>query len=151
MFTKIAVALDGSEAAEQALSLALDLARTQKAELGVCSVVDPILITGTSPPCPAMDIAVRNIGTEARRYVTGAIDRAHREGVTATGQVRTGVAAFELLKYAERIGADLIVMGTHGRRGIKHFLMGSVAEVVLRESSVPVLVVRSAGAQQNAA
>ena len=46
-------------------------------------------------------------------------------------------------RYAEVFAADLIVMGTHGRRGLKHFLLGSVAEVVLREASIPVLVVRS--------
>ncbi len=151
MFTKIAVALDGSEAASKAFSVALGLAQAQKAELGICSVVDPIAITATSPPSPAMDIVVRDMEIAARRTVTEAIERACREGVTATGQIRTGVPAFELLKYAERLGADLIVMGTHGRRGFQHFLMGSVAEVVMRESSVPVLIVRNPPAQRKAA
>ncbi len=151
MFTKIVVALDGSEAAAKAFSVALGLAQAQKADLGICSVVDPIAITATSPPSPAMDLVVRDMEIAARRLVTDAIERAHREGVTATGQIRTGVPAFELLKYTERLGADLIVMGTHGRRGFSHFLMGSVAEVILRESQVPVLVVRTAASRKKAA
>jgi nucleotide-binding universal stress UspA family protein len=142
MFDRIAVALDGSDCAHQAFSVALRVAQAENAELGICSVVDPIVIAGTSPPSPAMDIVIRDMEIEARRLVADAVERAHREGLRASGQARSGVAAFEVLRYADRFKADLIVMGTHGRRGFKHFLMGSVAEVVLRESSVPVLVVR---------
>jgi nucleotide-binding universal stress UspA family protein len=150
MFKKIAVGLDGSEPAPQAFAVALGLAQADGAELGVCSVVDPIAITATAPPSPAMDIVVRDMESTARRLVTDAIEQAERAGVKASGQVRTGVPAFELLNYAARIGADLIVMGTHGRRGFRHFLMGSVAEVVMRESNVPVLVVRAAAKKRAA-
>jgi nucleotide-binding universal stress UspA family protein len=151
MFNKIVVALDGSDSAQQAFSLALRLAQAENAELGICSVVDPIVIGGTTPPSPAMDIVIRDMEIEARRLVTDAVERAHRAGVRASGQARSGVAAFEVLRYADRFKADLIVMGTHGRRGIKHLLMGSVAEVVLRESSVPVLVVHAAVQQRKVA
>jgi nucleotide-binding universal stress UspA family protein len=88
---------------------------------------------------------------DARHVVTRAVERAHLEGITATGQARSGVPAYELLGYAERFGADLIVIGTHGRRGLKRFLLGSVAEVVLRQSKIPVLVVRARAAQAKAA
>jgi nucleotide-binding universal stress UspA family protein len=142
MFKRIAVALDGSDCAADALSVALQLAQSERAELGICSVVDPIVAGGTAPPTPAMDLVVRDLETEARRLVTDAVERAHRLGVAASGQARSGVPAFEILKYAERFNADLIVMGTHGRKGIGHLLMGSVAELVLRESPLPVLVVR---------
>ena len=151
MFKKIAVALDSSDAAEEAFNIALQLARAEHAELGVCSVVDPITIAGTSPPSTAMDTIIRDMEIEARRLVTQAIERAHDSGVTASGQVRCGVPAFEVLGYAARFGADLIVMGTHGRRGLKRFLLGSVAEVVLRESKIPVLIVRAQAAKANAA
>ena len=151
MFSKIAVALDGSEAAQEAFKVALELAQAEHAELGLCSVVDPIVVAGTTPPSPSMDIVIRDMEIEARRLVTHAVEVAHLSGVTATGQARNGVPAFEVLSYAERFGADLIVMGTHGRRGIKHFLLGSVAEVVLRESKIPVLVVRAQAARTKAA
>jgi nucleotide-binding universal stress UspA family protein len=144
MFRKIAVALDGSDAAHQAFNVAVRLAQTEHAELGICSVVDPIVMAGTSPPSPAMDVVIRDMEVEARRLVSEAVGRAHKAGVRASGQARSGVPAFEVLRYAERFGADLIVMGTHGRRGFQHFLMGSVAEVVLRQSPVPVLIVRQA-------
>jgi nucleotide-binding universal stress UspA family protein len=98
-----------------------------------------------------MDIIIRDMEIEARRLVTHAIERAHLSGVTASGQSRNGVPAFEVLAYAGRFGADLIVMGTHGRRGVKHFLLGSVAEVVLREAKMPVLVVHAPAVQTKAA
>jgi len=151
MFKRIAVALDASDAAQEALKVALQLAQTERAELGICSVVDPIVVAGISAPTPATEIVVRGMEVEARHLVTGAIDRAHQVGVKASGQARTGVPAFEVLRYAYNFGADLIVMGTHGRHGIKHFLMGSVAEVVLREASIPVLVVRAAARNAQAA
>jgi nucleotide-binding universal stress UspA family protein len=151
MFNKIAIALDGSECAQRAFDVALQLAASHHAEIGICSVVDPIVITGTAPPSPAMDLMIRDKEIEARRIVTHAVESAQRLGITASGQTRSGVAAFQFLNYAESIGADLILMGTHGRRGFAHFLMGSVAEVVLRESKVPVLIVRSTAAQAKAA
>lgn len=144
MFKRIAVALDGSECATEALTVALQLAQSENAELGICSVVDPIVVGGTSPPSPAMDLVIRDMETEARRLVADAVERAHKSGLTAAGHACNGVPAYELLKYAERFKADLIVMGTHGRRGLSHLLLGSVAEVVLRESPIPVLVVRGA-------
>lgn len=151
MFKKIAVALDDSEAARKAFDVALQLAQAERAELGICSVVDSIVITGMAPPGPAMDVIIGDMEIAARRLVTGAVERAHAAGVTARGQPRNGMPAFELLAYAKRYGADLMVMGTHGRRGVKHFLLGSVAEVVLRESNIPVLVVRAREAQPKAA
>jgi len=151
MFKKIAVALDGSESAQQAFDVALQLAEAEKAEIGVCSVVDPIVIAGTAPPSPAMNLVIRDMEIDARRIVTNAIEAAQRRGVAASGQTRSGVPPFEFLNYAERFNADLIVMGTHGRRGFAHFLMGSVAEIVLRESKIPVLIVRAAAAESKAA
>ncbi len=141
MFTKIAVALDGSACSQQALEIALGLAQTEKAEIGVCSVVDPIMIAGTTPPSPAMDLVMRDLESAARTLVTKAVERGHRMGLETSGQTRGGVPAYEILSFAKSFGADLIAMGTHGRSGIRHLLLGSVAEVVLREAPVPVLIV----------
>jgi len=141
MFTKIAVALDGSACSQQALEVALGLAQAENAEIGVCSVVDPIVIAGTAPPSPAMDLVMRDLEGAARALVTKAVERGHRMRLAASGQTRRGVPAYEILSFAASFGASLIVMGTHGRGGIRHLLLGSVAEVVLREASVPVLVV----------
>lgn len=144
MFERIAVALDGSECSMQAFDLALQLAGSVGAEIGVCSVVDPVVVAGSAPPSPAMELVVRDMETSARRLVTEAVERARQAGLVASGQTRSGVPAYEVIKYAEHFHADLIVMGTHGRKGVKHLLMGSVAEMILRESAIPVLVIRGA-------
>ncbi|MGC1379428.1 MAG: universal stress protein [Candidatus Baltobacteraceae bacterium] len=141
MFKKIVIALDGSECAKQALEVAIQLAG-EGAELGICSIVDPIVIAGTAPPSPAMDLMIRDMHGQARELVSEAVERARAAGIRADGRECSGVAAYEILKYAEHFKADLIVMGTHGRTGIRHLLMGSVAEVVLRQAPVPVLIVR---------
>jgi nucleotide-binding universal stress UspA family protein len=64
------------------------------------------------------------------------------DGVPYEIEVATGQPAPTILQAAERVQADVIVMATHGRKGVDHFLLGSVAERVLRESPVPVLTVR---------
>jgi len=145
------VALDASEAAHEALSVALELALVGRAQIGICSVVDPVTVAGTAPPSPAMDILIRDVEIEARRLVNEAADRARKADIKADVEVSYGMPVDVLLEYAERFKADLIVMGTHGRRGLQHLLMGSVAEGVLRESKVPVLVLRAARPQTMAA
>jgi len=151
MFKRIVVALDRSEAAGEAFAVALALAQAERAELGICSVVDPVMISGTAPPSPAMDIVIRDMEVDARRIVSEAIDRARRAGVVVAGETRNGAPAFEVLGYAKRFKADLIVMGTHGRRGLQHFFLGSVAEMVLREAAIPVLIVRARASTSKAA
>jgi nucleotide-binding universal stress UspA family protein len=150
MFKRIAVALDGSECAAQALAVALQLAASEHAEIGVCSVVDPIVVAGTAPPSPAMELVIRDLEVEARRTVADAEKLARERGLRASGQARSGVPAFEILKFCDGFGADLLVMGTHGRKGFGHFLMGSVAEMLLRETGIPVLVVREARKKKSA-
>lgn len=123
--------------------MALQLAKSNKAELRICSIVDPIVISGSAPPSPAMDLVILDMESAATRIVDDAIARARRAGVIASGWTHFGTPAYELLQYVQRCRADLIVMGTHGRKGLSHLLMGSVAEEVLRHSPVPVLIVRS--------
>ena len=151
MFKKIAVALDGSECAKEAFAIALQLAKAEHAELGICSIVDPIVIAGTSPPSSAMDLVIRDMEAEARRLVADGTEQARQSGLSASGWAHSGAPVYEILKYSEHFKADLIVMGTHGRRGIAHLLMGSVAEGVLLRSKVPVLVVRGAAKTEHSA
>ena len=66
----------------------------------------------------------------------------HFTGIEVTGHVLTGYAAEEILKYAQENSMDLIIMGTHGRKGIDRILFGSVAERVVKSAHVPVLTVR---------
>ena len=66
----------------------------------------------------------------------------HFQGVKATGKVVNGYAAEEILNLTATVGADLIIMGTHGRKGIDRILFGSVAEKIVKSSPVPVMTVR---------
>ena len=66
----------------------------------------------------------------------------NREGLMVETVLRTGDAALEILDYADERNIDLIAMATHGRTGLKRWLLGSVAEKVLRASNIPVLMIR---------
>ena len=142
MFKKIVAALDGSDCSDRAFDIALRLAAGDGAELDVISVVDPIVMAGSAPPSPAMDVLLGDMERDARHLVEQAAVKAKAAGLRAGCEVRLGVPFDEIVRYAKRGGADAIVMGTHGRSGIAHFFMGSVAESVLREAPCPVIVVR---------
>jgi nucleotide-binding universal stress UspA family protein len=141
MFTKIVVPLDGSQCAAEALDVALTLAHGRGARLAILAVVDPIVFTGSMPPSPYLDIVLADRETEARQLVDAARGKAKLDGLASTGEVRLGVPYDEILTFARRENADAIVMGTHGRTGLKRFLMGSVAERVLRTAPCPVVIV----------
>lgn len=142
MFKRIVVPIDGSECAGYALDLAIDLAKRQGARLAICSVVDPIVVTGTAPPSPALDVVIADMENEARKRVAEAVRRAEQAGVGAHGEMVMGVPFNEILRYAHDCEADAIVMGTHGRTGLQRFFLGSVAEMVLRKAACPVIVAR---------
>ena len=142
MFKKVVVPLDGSECADKAFGVAVDLAKLHGSQIAACSIVDPVLVVGSTPPSPAMDLVLTDMQNEAHRRIDDAVERAREAGVAARGEVITGVAFERILDFAKRNAADVIVMGTHGREGLPRFFMGSVAEMVLRKSSCPVLIVR---------
>jgi nucleotide-binding universal stress UspA family protein len=141
MFNKIVVPLDGSKCAGEALEVALSLAKNDSAEIAVCSIVDPIVVFGTAPPSRAADLLLADREIESRRLVDMAIAKARLAGVKASGQMHLGVPYDEILRFAKAQKADAIVMGTHGRGGLKRLFLGSVAESVLHGAACPVIVV----------
>ena len=141
MITKILVPTDFSEQAERALSAATSLARALGAKLHVVHVGPDVPYFG--PPF-APGLAFANELTAASRKEFDAYMAAVRErGIEAAGTLAIGVAHVEIIRVAKDIGADLIVMGTHGRSGFQYLLLGSVAERVVRTSPIPVMVVPS--------
>ncbi len=142
MFEKIVVPLDDSACAQRAFGVALELAKLANSELAICSVVDPIVIVESTPPTPAADLVLGDMESEARRRVAEATERARESGVAAHGEMLMGVPFDRILDFAKRNSADLIVMGTHGRTGLPHFFLGSVAEMVLKKSPCPVMIAR---------
>lgn len=145
IFKKILVPVDGSEPSDAAVALAVRLAHDQGAKLLFLHVSEvakiAAMVSSTAvcvDPSPALD-AEQAAGEEALRC---AVKAAGDEAVAAESLIVQGASADAIVKTTRQAGADLIVMGSHGRDGIQRALLGSVAEGVLRQSAVPVLVAR---------
>jgi nucleotide-binding universal stress UspA family protein len=141
VFKNIVVALNDSACAMQAFELALTLAKREETVVTICTVVDPLSAIWSSTDSAA-EPALARAYEGAHRIVAEAVARAQRAGLVAEGKVRAGAPAEQIVALAIETRADAIVMGTHGWSGIKNFVMGSVAESVLRSAPCPVVVVR---------
>jgi nucleotide-binding universal stress UspA family protein len=142
-FKHILVPLDWGEPSRRALELAIELVQTFGAELSVVHVYEiPAYAYGGMPPVAA-DL-VTPIERAARKELDQEIAAIRRRVPDAHAVLRSGGAWREILAAIEETHADLVVMGTHGRRGVPRFLLGSVAEKVVRMSPIPVLTVRAA-------
>lgn len=141
LYKKILIATDGSEFTKNAVDYGIDLAKSTGAKLYAIYVVDTAAFA--SIPMDAawesMYEILKQEGDEATRYVA---DRAEAEGLEIERLTVEGHPAEEIIKHAEKNSANLIVMGTLGKSGLDRFLLGSVAEKVVRNSKIPVLVVR---------
>ncbi|WEL16836.1 MULTISPECIES: universal stress protein [unclassified Halorhabdus] len=147
MYDTVVLATDGSGSADRAVTVGLDLARRFDATVHALYVTDAGEVTA-SPAAVRDDLedALRAHGQDALAQLSGQTDQPL---VTA---VREGRPADEICAYAADIGADVVVTGTRGRHGEHAFLLGSVAEAVVRRSPVPVLTVRQLeGTQATAA
>jgi nucleotide-binding universal stress UspA family protein len=142
MFKNIVVALNGSACATRAFELALSLAKLEGASLTLCSVIDPMAAMWSTSSGPSAEVALAEAQEGTNRLVSDAVARARAAGIAAEGHVLHGDPAGEIVACSEKGRADAIVMGTHGWTGIKHVVMGSVAEQVLRSAPCPVVVVR---------
>lgn len=139
---KILCAVDFSEMSPQVASYAKALAEGLKAQI-VLIYVAPSLnqYVGFHVPPNSIESFVGEIVSGAEKAMDAFIDEQF-PGMEVEGRVATGYAAEEILNAAEREKADLIVMGTHGRKGIDRILFGSVAEKVVKSAAVAVLTLR---------
>ena len=137
MFETIVVATDGSESVSRAVSVALDLADRFDAAVHALSVVDTTEVD-SSPQSVQSDLreALSTQADDALQTVTADTDQ------PVTTAVREGRPADEIADYARAVDADMVATGTRGRHGENRFLLGSVAESVVRTCPVPVLTVR---------
>jgi len=137
MFETIVVATDGSESVGRAVSVALDLADRFDAAVHALSVVDTTEVD-SSPQSVQSDLreALSTQADDALQAVTADTDQ------PVTTAVREGRPADEIADYARAVDADMVATGTRGRHGENRFLLGSVAERVVRTCPVPVLTVR---------
>jgi len=150
-FETVVIATDGSESVERAIDVALDLAIRFDAAVHALYVVDETEVASSPARVrDEMQHALQESGGEAIVDVQRrANERAAGERVTAV--VREGRPADEIVGYAREIGADMVALGTRGRHGENRFLIGSVAERVVRSCPVPVLTVRHLGTGAEAA
>jgi nucleotide-binding universal stress UspA family protein len=137
--TTILVPIDFSSGSRGALRYATFLARRFQAKVIIFHAIET-LSYGMTESLQWADLYA-NIKTIVDPLLDNAIQDLRDSGVAATGASSQGVAYDEIVKRAEEEGADLIVMGTHGRRGLRHLLMGSVAERVVRMAPCPVLTI----------
>ncbi len=145
MFQHILVAVDGSEAGAPALRAALALAKEQQAQVRLVHVVDEAANFAIDQPqldIAGLDAAWRLAGQQVLDAATTAAQAAGLTPETAVLQTDRRACAEAIVAEAERWGADLIIIGTHGRQGIQRVMLGSVAEGVARHAAVPVLLVR---------
>ena len=145
MYGRILVAVDGSETSLRGLHEAIRLAKATGARLLLVHVLNALILEpeiASTAYYQALATEIRNSGG---RILEHAALKAREAGVSFEAKTIDKIgahAANEIVAYAKDSHADLIVLGTHGRRGLKRLVMGSDAELVLRHSPVPVLMVR---------
>ena len=145
MFQHILLATDGSAASEHAAQLAVDLARVHGAKLTALYVVDPYPYLGIGEANPLgfqayMSAALQH-AAEAHQKVMALCEKAPAVSFQPRLAEDVGAAA-GIVQSAKQVGADLIVVGSHGRTGVVRLMLGSVATKVVAESPIPVLVAR---------
>jgi len=146
MYKRILVPIDGSHTSTLGLEQAVHIAKERRSKLRVISVVDELAIVQASAPgfnTRAMFDALTAAGKRAIANALKLTDRHNIKAEAALIETLGNGVANVIVRDARKWKADLIVMGTHGRRGINRLMLGSDAETVLRTAQCPVLMVRS--------
>jgi nucleotide-binding universal stress UspA family protein len=141
-YSNILIAVDGSKCSLNAVKKGVELAKDLSANIILLCVVDVTNMIDSAAVGVIIDKDVEVIyGEEAEKMLDSAMKKYPYEKTTRLAEEGIPKEAINLI--AEQNKVDLIVMGTHGRTGLSHFLMGSVAEHVIRHSTIPVMVVTS--------
>jgi len=149
-FRRVIVGLDGSASSRRAAAFLARLAVPRGGRVTCVRVVEPVRMPSMPlvPPSMRAQIAdevaalARDRQARARRHVDAAAARLARAGWRARGVVRTGIPLAEVLAAVRAERADALVVGARGAGAVTHFLLGSVAEGVLKRAPVEVLVVK---------
>jgi len=143
MYKRILVPVDGSEPSSHGLKEAVKIAKAAGGTIRVVHVVNEFQpVRGGLSYSPDLEIGLRAHG---QKILTEARTELEKNGVDGEAVLLDGAALHtgdHIIEYAKRWPADLIVIGTHGRRGLKRLVLGSDAEYVVRTTPVPVLLVR---------
>jgi len=151
MYQRVLVPVDGSHTATLGLQEAIRIAIDQRARLKVISVIDGFIIAQNFEGLIFADDMVGALRESSKKAINNALALVKKHGLKAEASTFETVGervADVIVREARKWKADLIVIGTHGRRGVQRMVLGSDAEAVLRTSPVPVLTVRSPGAKK---
>jgi nucleotide-binding universal stress UspA family protein len=141
MFKRILVPTDFGEPAQRALEIAIELAGKLGASVTLLHVY-PIVFPVSYDE--ELTWPLEQIEKAAGKTLEAHLAKAKQRNASCEAILKAGSAAVEIVSVARQLKADLIVMGTHGRRGVSHLMLGSVAERVVRTAPVPVLTVGAA-------
>lgn len=147
---RILVPVDFSRHSLKALAWAIDFAEPFGAAIDLVHVVEPIAYATPADLYAGMATQLGNLLAEQRRSARQQLDelaaKYAKRGVSLRIHLRDGIAYREIVDAAKQLNADLVVQATHGRTGLSHVLLGSVAERVVRTSECPVLTIRTTAA-----
>ena len=138
---RIVVATDFSEGSDAAMERAFALARALGASLDLVHVLDTALLAAPASLGGMPLVDPEPLMNQIDIALAARVAKATEAGLRCQSSSLDGYPAKEIVRHAEKTGADLIVIGTHGRTGIAHVIMGSVAQRVVQRASCPVLVV----------
>ncbi|HLE65996.1 MAG TPA: universal stress protein [Burkholderiales bacterium] len=147
MYKRILVPIDGSSSSRRGLREAIRLAKNQKARLCLLHVVEELFIAQTGEAVIFAEDMFKAMRASGRAILSRAAAAARKRGVRARTVLVESIAmpaADVIVREARKWKADLIVIGTHGRRGLRRVVMGSDAEQVVRNAPAPVLLIRAA-------
>ncbi len=138
---KILLPTDGSDYSMRAAEYAVSVAKMVGGEITAVFVIDTVVLDQISR-LTERESAERDLKNDGERYLRYIVNIAQKEGIKATSLIAKGRPFEQILHLAKGLKADLIVMGTYGRRGAERILIGSVAERVIEYATCPVLVVK---------
>ncbi|WP_126664466.1 universal stress protein [Haloterrigena salifodinae] len=143
MYSDVLLATDGSECARAATSHAVDLAATYGATLHALYVIETRIgyDSGVIDPATIED----DLRAEGESVLKAVGDESRARDVTLVDRIRKGVPEREIADYVEREGIDIVVVGTRGKSAFKTILLGSTSEALVRDVSVPVVLVSADG------
>lgn len=147
------VATDFSACSKEAIGYAIDLSKKTKGRMTLLHIFEsPFLYPAETSlgSYPEVYQWLQDFKQEEIKNLDALSDEIRKEGLPVETIFKEGSPSIEIIRTAKEVGADLIVMGTHGRKGLSHVVMGSVAERVAREAPCPVFIVREKRVEQAA-
>jgi nucleotide-binding universal stress UspA family protein len=153
LYKRILVPVDGSATSNAGLKEAVRLAKNQHAKLRLLNIVDEMVVFNTPDGGINVEPILNALKRGGKQILRKSEKAARAQGVRPDSELweSAGVRVAQVIvERARRWRADLIIMGTHGRRGVNRMLLGSDAELVVRSAAVPVLLVHAAGRTKSA-